>query len=134
MIKVSELMVKEVVVASPKERAVDAAKRIKASGVSSLIVTEHNDVEGIVTRSDFTDRVVAGGKDPASTLVEDFMTRDVVTIDGDASILEALRLMKKHRYSQLPVVKEGKLVGVIALSDALNYIAKFFLITGWSQP
>jgi CBS domain-containing protein len=133
MIKVSDLMVKDVIVASPKERAVDAAKKMKATGVSSLIVTEGDEVKGIVTRSDFIDRVVAEARDPNSTTVEDVMTKDVVTIDAEAGIMEALKLMKKYRYSQLPVIKDGKLVGVIALSDALNYIAKFFLASGWGQ-
>lgn len=133
MIKVSDLMVKDVIVASPKERAVDAAKKMKATGVSSLIVTEGDEVKGIVTRSDFIDRVVAEARDPSSTTVEDVMTKDVVTIDADAGVMEALKLMKKYRYSQLPVIKDGRLVGVIALSDALNYIARFFLASGWGQ-
>jgi len=127
------LMVKDVIIASPREMAVDAAKKMKATGVSSLIVTEGKEVKGIVTRSDFIDRVVAEGKDPTSTPVEDVMTKNVLTIEAKDGILEALRLMKRHRYSQLPVVEEGKLVGVIALSDVLNYVAKFFLISGWRQ-
>ncbi len=41
--------------------------------------------------------------------------------------------MKLQKFSQLPVVEKGKLVGVIALREALNYLAEFFLISGWRQ-
>ncbi len=59
MTKVRDLMIKNVVKASLKERVIDAAKKMKETGVSSLVVTEGNKVRGIITRSDFIDRVVA---------------------------------------------------------------------------
>lgn len=133
MTTVSKLMVKNVTVISPKGSVVDAANKMKGTGVSSLIVAEDNEVRGIVTRSDFIDRVVARGIDPRSTMIEQIMTKKVVTIKAKANIIEALRLMKLQKFSQLPVVEEGKLVGVIALRDALNYLAEFFLISGWRQ-
>lgn len=132
MTTVSKLMVKNITVVSPEGSVVDAENKMKETGVSSLIVTEDNEVRGIVTRSDFIDRVVARGIDPRSTMIEKIMTK-VVTIKAKANIIEALRLMKLQKFSQLPVVEEGKLVGVIALRDALNYLAVFFLISGWRQ-
>ena len=106
---------------------------MKETGVSSLVVTEGNKVRGIITRSDFIDRVVAEAKNPNTTLVEDIMTKDVLTIDANASIIDALKLMNKYKYSQLPVVDKGELVGIIAIRDALNYIAKLFTASGWGQ-
>lgn len=134
MTKVSDLMIKNIVVASPKEKVVDAARRLKATGVSSLIVTDDGQAKGIVTRSDFIERIIAEGRDPSSITLDEVMTDNVLTIEAGKSILDALRLMKKHRYSQLPAVEGGKLVGVIALSDVLSYLAKFFLVSGWRQP
>ncbi len=133
MTKVRDLMIKNVVKASLKERVIDAAKKMKETGVSSLVVTEGNKVRGIITRSDFIDRVVAEAKNPNTTLVEDIMTKDVLTIDANASIIDALKLMNKYKYSQLPVVDKGELVGIIAIRDALNYIAKLFTASGWGQ-
>jgi CBS domain-containing protein len=126
-------MIKNIIVISPEKSVVDAANKMKKRGISSLIVTENNEVRGIVTRSDLIDRVVAEGSDPCSTTIEKIMTKEVVTIKPKANIVEALRLMKLQKLSQLPVIEDGKLVGVVALRDALSYLAKFFLISGWRQ-
>ena len=133
MTTVSKLMVKNIIIISPEESVVDAANKMKKGGISSLIVTEDNEVRGIVTRSDIIDRVVARGIDPRSTTIEKVMTKEVVTIRPKANIVEALRLMKLQKLSQLPVIEDGKLVGVVALRDALSYLAKFFLSSGWRQ-
>jgi len=133
MTTVSKLMIKNIIVISPEKSVVDAANKMKKSGISSLIVTENNQVRGIVTRSDLIDRVVARGSDPRSITIEKIMTKKVLTIKPKANIVEALRLMKLQKISQLPVIEDGKLVGVVALRDALSYLAKFFLISGWRQ-
>jgi len=57
-------------------------------------------------------------------LAEDLMIRDVATIDADASLLKAPVLMHKHNIRHIPVVKEGKLVGIITRSDILKALMK----------
>jgi CBS domain-containing protein len=133
MTKVFDVMVKNVVVVTPKVTVKNAGQKMIENGVSSLVVTEGDKIRGIITRSDLVDRVIVKELNPSSTLVKNIMTKKVETIESEKSILEALRLMKKQKYSQLPVVKEEKLVGIVSLSSALNYIAKFFLISGWRQ-
>ena len=130
---VSKLMVKNIIVISPEENVIDAAIKMKKHGISSLIVTEDNEVRGIITRSDIIDRVVVKNGKPRSTTIEKIMSKEVVSIGPKSNIVEALRLMKLQKLSQLPVIDEGKLVGLISLRDALSYLAKFFLIGGWRQ-
>lgn len=133
MFKVSDLMVKDVITVDPDETVFEAANKMKETGVSSLVVSRNKKVLGIITRSDFIDRVVAEAKDPKSTKVSEIMTKDVQVISPDSGIMDALKIMKEKRFSQLPVVSKDELVGIIAISDTLNYIAKFFLAGHWGQ-
>ncbi len=133
MFKVSDLMVKDVITVDPDETVLEAANKMKETGVSSLVVTRNKKVLGIITRSDFIDRVVAEAKDPRSTKVSEIMTKEVQVISPDSGIMDALKIMKEKRFSQLPVVSGDELVGIIAISDTLNYIAKFFMAGRWGQ-
>lgn len=133
MFKISDLMVKDVITVDPDETVFGAANKMKETGVSSLVVTRNKKVLGIITRSDFIDRVVAEAKDPKSTKVSEIMTKNVQVITPDSGIMDALKIMKEKRFSQLPVVSDDKLVGIIAISDTLNYIAKFFMAGRWGQ-
>ena len=72
----------------------------------------------MVTDRDIAIRVVAEGKDPQSTAVREVASKNLVTIDPQQDLDEALRLMAKHQVRRLPVVEEdGRLVGVVAQAD-----------------
>ena len=72
----------------------------------------------MVTDRDIAIRVVAEGKDPQSTAVREVASTDLVTIDPQQDLDEALRLMAKHQVRRLPVVEEdGRLVGLVAQAD-----------------
>src|SRR3712207_9026540 len=66
----------------------------------------------------FRSRVVAEGKDPQSTTVGDVASKDLVTVDPQQDLDEALRLMAQHQVRRLPVVEEdGRLVGILSQAD-----------------
>jgi CBS domain-containing protein len=68
--------------------------------------------------------VVAEGGDSEQTKVTDVMSRDLVTLDPDQDLDEALRLMARHQVRRLPVVEEdGRLVGVVAQADVAEHAA-----------
>ena len=72
----------------------------------------------MLTDRDIVLRVVAEGKDPQSTNAGDVASRDLVTIDPQQDLDEALRLMAQHQVRRLPVVEEdGRLVGILAQAD-----------------
>ena len=72
----------------------------------------------MITDRDITITVVAEGKDPQSTKVTEIASRDLVTIDPQQDLDEALRLMASHQVRRLPVVEEdGRLVGILAQAD-----------------
>ena len=97
---------------------VEAAKLMKSEDVGSLPVTEDGRLIGMVTDRDIAIRVVAEGNDPQSVTVGEVASRDVVTVDPQQGLDEALRLMAKHQVRRLPVVEEdGRLVGILAQAD-----------------
>ena len=96
----------------------EAARLMKTEDVGSLPVLEGDRLVGMVTDRDIVIRVVAEGNDARSATVGEIASRDLVTIDPQQDLDEALRLMSQHQVRRLPVVEEdGKLVGILAQAD-----------------
>ena len=95
-----------------------AAKMMRDEDVGLAPIVEGERLVGTVTDRDVAIRVVAEGKDPESTKVKEIASTDLVTIDPQQDLDEALRLMAQHQVRRLPVVEEdGRLVGVVAQAD-----------------
>ncbi len=97
---------------------IEAARLMKEEDVGIAPVVEGDRLVGAVTDRDIVLRVVAEGKDPQSTAVREIASTELVTIDPQQDLDEALQLMARHQVRRLPVVEEdGKLVGVLAQAD-----------------
>jgi CBS domain-containing protein len=95
-----------------------AAQIMRDEDVGLAPIVEGDRLVGTVTDRDITIRVVAEGKDPESTTVREIASTDLVTIDPQQNLDQALRLMAEHQVRRLPVVEEdGRLVGVLAQAD-----------------
>jgi CBS domain-containing protein len=95
-----------------------AAKMMRDEDVGLAPIVEGDRLVGTLTDRDIAIRVVAEGRDPESTLVREVASTDLVTIDPQQDLDEALRLMAEHQVRRLPVVEEdGRLVGVVAQAD-----------------
>jgi len=104
--------------------AVDAARMMRDEDVGLIPIVESNNLVGTVTDRDIAVRLVAEGKSPEKTRVADIASRELVTIDPDQDVDEALRLMAKHQVRRLPVVEEdGKLVGIVAQADIAKHVS-----------
>ena len=97
--------------------AAEAAKKMKEADAGMIPVMNNGDLLGTVTDRDIAVRVVAEGKDPQSTSVGEIASRDVVTVEPDQELDEALQKMARHQVRRLPVVENGRLVGVVAQAD-----------------
>jgi CBS domain-containing protein len=104
--------------------AVDAARLMRDEDVGLIPIVESDRLVGTITDRDIAVRLVAEGKSPEKTRVADIASRELVTIDPDQDVEEAMRLMAKHQVRRLPVVEEdGKLVGIVAQADIAKHVS-----------
>jgi CBS domain-containing protein len=115
--RIRELMTTSVITCSPTDTCTDAARRLKTENVGSLPVVEGGKLAGIVTDRDIILHCVAEGKSCDSTPVSDCMTRNPVTCTPDMDAHDATRLMASEQVRRLPVVDNGRLVGICSLGD-----------------
>jgi CBS domain-containing protein len=100
----------------------EAAKMMRDEDVGLTPIVEGDRLVGTLTDRDIAIRVVAEGRDPQSTAVREVASSELVTIDPDQSLDEALRLMAQHQVRRLPVVEEdGRLVGIVAQADVARH-------------
>lgn len=115
---VKDLMNPSVVTVEPDSSAALAARLISRHNVGSLPVCgADRRLRGMVTDRDIVLRCVAAEESPSQTSVRDIMTRGCTTVSPGDDCREATRLMAVHQVRRLPVVEEGKLVGMISLAD-----------------
>lgn len=95
-----------------------AAKMMKDENVGMAPIVEGDQLIGVLTDRDIAIKVVAEGKDPQTTKARDVASKDIVTVDPQQDLDEALRLMAQHQIRRVPVVEEdGKVVGIVAQAD-----------------
>jgi CBS domain-containing protein len=105
-----------------EQTVVDAARIMKQEDTGIVPIVDGDRLVGVITDRDIAITVVADGKDPQSTSVTDVASRDLVTIDPQQDLDEALRLMAQHQVRRLPVVEEdGRLVGILAQADVAQH-------------
>src|SRR5436190_17150002 len=96
---------------------VEAARLMREQHIGSLPVTEDERLVGMITDRDITTRVVAESAVPETTSVEDVYSRDLISVEPDNGLDEALQLMARHQVRRLAVVENGRLVGMVAQAD-----------------
>lgn len=99
------------------ETVMTAAQRMSERQVRSILVVDVDGLVGIFTGTDMIGRVVAAGLAPAKTRIDSVMTPDPATIAPDTLAIDALRLMQEGGYRHLPIVDDGRLVGIVSRKD-----------------
>ena len=95
----------------------DAARLMREHDVGAVLVVESQALKGILTVNDVSYRVVAEGRDPEKTTVGEVMTPDPDVVGPATTAIEALRLMQDGSYRHLPVVEDGRILGVVSRRD-----------------
>ena len=117
---VAEFMKKDLVEVTPGTTAKNCAEVMAAEKVSSAIVTENSSIGGIVTEKDLARKIVAKGLDPNKVLVGDIMTSDIITIEPEATLYDAMLMLNQKKIKHLPVVENNVVVGIITAMDILR--------------
>ena len=111
---------REVATAAGTTTVKDAANLLKARRVGAVAVVEEEKLIGIFTERDALFRVVAEGRDPQTTRLAEVMTRNPQSIHPDKPFPDALRIMHEGGFRHVPVVEDGRPVGIISARDALG--------------
>ena len=106
--------------AAPETLVSKAAKLMAAKNVGAVLVVEANCLVGIVSERDIAFRVVALGLDPQATRLADVMTRAPHTVDPDKPFGYALLVMQENGFRHLPVVQDGKILGIVSSRSAMD--------------
>ena len=116
--KIRDVMTSNPCTIDANESVAYAAKMMRDEDVGRAPIVEGDKLIGMLTDRDIAVRVAAQGRDPDQVKVRDVASKQLVTIDPQQDLDEALRMMAKHQVRRLPVVEEdGRLVGVVAQAD-----------------
>jgi CBS domain-containing protein len=120
---VAELMTDPVLTVDQDERPGDIATAMLDAGIKSVVVIDDGRRPvGILTSTDYV-AMTAVGVDPYDTTVEEHMTRDIVTVDGDADVATAAATMAEYDINHLPVVgDDGQTIGILTASDLTAHL------------
>jgi CBS domain-containing protein len=114
--KVRDVMTGDPVTVTPETTVMDAAKRMSTADIGDVLVENGNGV-CIMTDRDVVVRVIAEGRDPAKTTVGDVCSTDVATVTPDTPIATLIGLMRDKAVRRIPVVEDGRPVGIVSLGD-----------------
>jgi CBS domain-containing protein len=118
--QVKDIMHTDVKTAGAGDTFAAVASTLHEHAISSVVVTEGDAPKGIVTERDLVN-LVAAGKDPRTTPVSDGMSTDLDTVGSRTDVAEAAEHMARLRIRHLPVVDDGRLVGIISIRDLTNW-------------
>ncbi len=108
------------IVIEPQWSVRNAAERMAERNIGAVAVVEKGTLTGVFSERDIMSRVVAKGLDPDATEVSDVMSRELVVAGPTEDVLSAIQKMHSIGSRHLPIVDDGKLVGMISIRDLLE--------------
>ena len=106
----------------PDATVFDALQRMAEKEVGALVVMQGAQIVGLISERDYARKIILHGRASPTTLVKEIMTSPVVYIHLDQAIEECMSLMTEKRTRHLPVIEDGKLVGLISIGDIVKSI------------
>ncbi len=117
---VRDIMTKNIKTVKPDDTVHAAVLKMNKFDIGSVIVVNSGRPIGIITETNVMRRIVEPRMDPATVWTKDIMSSPLTTIDENAAIEEAAKIMADKRINRLPVMKDNKLVGLISSSDIVK--------------
>jgi CBS domain-containing protein len=114
----------EVVTVESSCTALEAVARMNEAGIGAVVVVDGERTVGIFTERDVLVRVVSRQRDPAATRVSEVMTAEVISIELNTTVGDAMRIVTKRRCRHLPVFDGGRLVGLISSGDLTRWVVR----------
>lgn len=114
----------EVRTTTPDALVIDAVHAMNTHAIGALVVCDGRAPVGMFTERDVMRRVIADRLDPHSTPVRRVMTTQVAVVSPDVTIFEAMSIITEKRFRHLPVVEEGRIVGLVSAGDLTKWVAR----------
>ena len=114
---IQDVMTPDPITMPATTKLADAAARMRDANIGDVMVMRDGDVCGIVTDRDIVVRAVADGKDPNSTRLDDVCSEELTAVSPQDSVDDAVLLMCNRALRRLPVLDEGRPVGIVSLGD-----------------
>lgn len=118
---VKDIMQKKVVTLSPDATVRETAKKMKDFRIGYILVTNGESLKGCITDRDLA-LWLANGKNPDETRINSIMQSNVVSAAPDTDVFDANKLMARKRVRRLPVIDNGRLVGLVSISDLASVL------------
>lgn len=119
--KIRDVITDQTILTTPGDLSVrEATRRMAATRVGSIMITDDGKLTGIFTERDALVRVIAAGLDPETTTLGQVMTADPITASPEIPLGHALHMMYEGGFRHVPVVEDGRPVGMISARDALG--------------
>jgi CBS domain-containing protein len=125
VLRVAEAMRTNVVITDESASVAEASMNMRKKGEGCAIVLREGKPFGIVTERDVTWKVAGEGLDPKSVKIAEIMSPPLITIDPDADLIEAAKIMKQHKIRRLAVTREGVLRGVVTAADIARNLESY---------
>ncbi|KOX10898.1 CBS domain-containing protein [Micromonospora profundi] len=117
MTTVGEFMTTRLVTMDGNDTLSAAAQEMRDSAIGDVVVTDGDSVVGIVTDRDIAVRGVAENRDPGTTRLKEITSRDVITVSQYDDAVSAADLMRTYAVRRLPVIEDGRLIGLVSMGD-----------------
>jgi CBS domain-containing protein len=114
---IKDVMTTNVRSCAPNDKVASAAKLMAQENVGPIPVVDGGRIVGLITDRDIVVRVVAEGKDPKTTTINEVASKDLVTVSPNEDLDDALKMMAERQVRRLPVVEGDRLVGIVAQAD-----------------
>lgn len=115
--KIREIMTTDLVTVSPRTPLAEAARLMRDNGVGDVLVIDRGRLVGIVTDRDLVLRGVAEDRDMHGTMIAEICSRDPVCVSPEEDIEQAVGLMRSRAVRRIPILEDGRPVGVVSLGD-----------------
>ncbi len=107
---------------APDVMVFDGLRLLQDYGVGAMLVMEGEKLVGVLSERDYTRKVALQGKNSRETPISDIMTANVITVAPNTRTRECMTLMSQHKIRHLPVVDNGKVLGMISIRDIMDDI------------
>ena len=113
---------RQIISIGPDASVFDAIKLMADKGVGSLMVMTDDELQGIITERDYARKVIIKNRASESTRVAEIMTTELMTATSEQTVNECMEVMSERRIRHLPVVEDGKVIGMISMRDLVQAI------------